>query len=470
MLRRFSVDFAVFSMGLDGVLIAITLAIATSIRPALSDLTFVAEVGPDLITPIHLYVLFPVLWVLIFFVNSVYDGRRNFRVGDEISNLFLSSLLSSVASAGTLYLSFRGVSRVLFLTFSGMAFLMLLAWRLAYRLAFSRGMVKGVQTRRVLIIGAGGIGRELEAQITRLRNLGLEVAGFLDDDPIKERKFPEILGSLVQAREIVQQYRIDEVVLTLPMRAYEKVQRMVAELHDVPVKVWVIPDYFSLTLHKAGVDNFAGLPMLDLRAPALNDYQRLVKRVFDITVSLSTLILSLPLTGLIALAIRLDSPGPILLRQKRVGENGRLFEMLKFRTMLANAEQLRQSVEYYDEEGNLIHKQADDPRITKVGRILRRLSLDEIPQLFNVFKGEMSLVGPRPELPYLVERYEPWQRKRFAVPQGMTGWWQVNGRSDNPMHLHTEEDLYYVQNYSILLDIEIMLKTIWVVLKGEGAY
>jgi exopolysaccharide biosynthesis polyprenyl glycosylphosphotransferase len=268
----------------------------------------------------------------------------------------------------------------------------------------------------------------------------------------------------------VQRNKIDDVVLTLPMRAYEKVQRMVAELHDVPVKVWVIPDYFSLTLHKASVEDFAGLPMLDLRAPALNDYQRLVKRVFDIAVSLSTLIFALPLTALIALTIRLDSPGPILLRQKRVGENGRLFEMLKFRTMVANAEQLRHGVEYYDEEGHLIHKQADDPRVTKMGRILRRLSLDEIPQLFNVLKGEMSLVGPRPELPFLVERYEPWQRKRFAVPQGMTGWWQVNGRSDNPMHLHTEEDLYYVQNYSILLDIEIMLKTIWVVLKGQGAY
>jgi exopolysaccharide biosynthesis polyprenyl glycosylphosphotransferase len=470
MLRKFSIDFAVFSMGLDGVLIAIALAIATSIRPALSDLTFVAEIGPDLTTPIYLYMLFPVLWVLIFFVTSVYDGRKNFRVGDEITNLFLSSLLSSIASAGTLYLSFRGVSRVLFLTFSGIAFLMLLAWRLVYRLAFSQGVIRGVQTKRVLIVGAGEIGRELEGQIRGFKNLGLEIVGFLDDDPIKGRKFPEILGTLDQARQIVQQNKIDEVVLTLPMRAYEKVQRMVAELHDVPIKVWVIPDYFSLTLLKANVDNFAGLPMLDLRAPALNDYQRLVKRAFDIAVSLTSLILCLPLIGPIALAIVLDSPGSILLRQKRVGENGRLFEMLKFRTMAANAEDLRHSVEYYDEEGHLIHKHADDPRVTKVGRFLRRLSLDEIPQLFNVLKGEMSLVGPRPELPFLVERYEPWQRKRFAVPQGMTGWWQVNGRGDNPMHLHTEEDLYYVQNYSILLDIEIMLKTIWVVLKGEGAY
>jgi exopolysaccharide biosynthesis polyprenyl glycosylphosphotransferase len=268
----------------------------------------------------------------------------------------------------------------------------------------------------------------------------------------------------------VQERHIDDVVLALPIWAFEQVNQMVAELHDLPVKVWVIPDYFSLALHKATVDNFAGIPMLDLRAPALNDYQRLVKRVFDIVVSVITLIFTLPVMAVIAFLIRLESPGPILIRQKRVGENGRLFEMLKFRTMVANAEDLRQSVEHYDERGQLIHKHFDDPRITPIGRFLRRLSLDELPQLFNVFNGEMSLVGPRPELPYLVERYQPWQRKRFAVPQGMTGWWQVNGRSDKPMHLNTDEDLYYVQNYSILLDIQIMLKTIWVVLKGEGAY
>jgi lipopolysaccharide/colanic/teichoic acid biosynthesis glycosyltransferase len=138
--------------------------------------------------------------------------------------------------------------------------------------------------------------------------------------------------------------------------------------------------------------------------------------------------------------------------------------------MVANAEELSHLAEHYDEAGRLIHKQAGDPRVTRVGRFLRRLSLDELPQLINVLKGDMSLVGPRPELPFLVDQYEPWQRKRFAVPQGMTGWWQINGRSDRPMHLNTEDDLYYVQNYSILLDLQIMFKTIWVVLRGRGAY
>jgi lipopolysaccharide/colanic/teichoic acid biosynthesis glycosyltransferase len=144
--------------------------------------------------------------------------------------------------------------------------------------------------------------------------------------------------------------------------------------------------------------------------------------------------------------------------------------MFKFRTMVADAENLRHTVETTDSEGQLIHKSDRDPRVTRVGRILRKTSMDELPQLLNILRGEMSLVGPRPELPYLVERYEPWQRKRFAVPQGITGWWQVNGRSDKPMHLNTEDDLYYVQNYSLLLDIQILFKTILVVLRGKGAF
>ena len=144
--------------------------------------------------------------------------------------------------------------------------------------------------------------------------------------------------------------------------------------------------------------------------------------------------------------------------------------MLKFRTMVRNAEQLQGQIERRDWHGNLIHKTKDDPRVTRVGRLLRRLSLDELPQLFNVLAGSMSLVGPRPEMPYLVEKYQPWQRKRFVVPPGLTGWWQVNGRSDKPMHLNTEDDLHYIQNYSIWLDIQIIVRTIWAVIFGKGAY
>lgn len=197
---------------------------------------------------------------------------------------------------------------------------------------------------------------------------------------------------------------------------------------------------------------------------------RMFKRAFDFLFSIFALIFALPLIALSALLVYLEDGPPVIFRQKRVGKNGRLFEMFKIRTMVKNAEQLQNQVEKRDRDGNLVHKVKDDPRVTQVGRILRRFSLDELPQLFNVLAGTMSLVGPRPEIPSLVEKYEPWQLKRFSVMPGITGWWQINSRNDQPMYLHIEDDLYYIQNYSIWLDLKIIVRTIWVVLSGKGGY
>jgi exopolysaccharide biosynthesis polyprenyl glycosylphosphotransferase len=470
MLRRFSVDFSIFAMVLDSILIALSLQVAILIRPALSFLPFVANLKELFNSPLILFPIFSLLWVIVLILFSVYDRRRNLRAGDEIASLTAGSFLAAISMAGILYLSYRDVSRMLFLVFVALAYLLLISWRLAYRFAFARGLLPAAQPRRVLIIGAGRVGTELAENIEQHKNLGLVLIGFLDDDLAKRTIIPNILGSLEEVRQVIGQMSVDDVVLALPSRAYQRVSSMVAELHDMPVKVWVVPDYFSLVLLRSSMEEFASLPMLDLRAPALNEYQRTIKRAFDLAFILITLPFSLPILGLVALAIRLNSPGPILLHQKRAGENGRLFEMIKFRTMVQNAEQMRASVEQKDEQNHLIHKTPDDPRVTKVGRFLRRTSLDEIPQIFNVLRGEMSLVGPRPELPYLVDQYEPWQRKRFAVPQGMTGWWQVNGRGEKIMHLHTEEDLFYVQHYSLWLDILILFKTFWAVLRGKGAF
>jgi len=162
----------------------------------------------------------------------------------------------------------------------------------------------------------------------------------------------------------------------------------------------------------------------------------------------------------VALCVWLESGAPILYRQTRVGEGGRTFDLVKFRSMRTDAEK----------DGVPVWAKSNDDRTTRVGRFIRRTSIDELPQFFNVLKGDISLVGPRPEMPWLVDEYAPWQRKRFAVPQGVTGWWQVNGRSDKAMHLHTDEDLYYIQNYSLWLDIFILLKTPWAILRGKGAY
>lgn len=470
MFRRFSVNFALFSMGLDAVLAGFALAVATYIRPYLSVFSFPAEYPEFIQIPLLLYVIFPVSWVAMLLLFSVYDGRRNIYMIDEFISLTLGSFLAGVAMAGALYLSYREVSRLLFLVFLLLGYLSLLSWRMVARFSNQIGNGRTTQQRRVLILGAGPVGRQLQQQITQHHNLGLILTGFLDDDPDKLKKQKEILGPLERARQIITEREIDDVVIALPQHAYERVNTLVTKLHDLPVKVWIIPDYFQLALHKAVIEEFAGIPMLDLRAPALSDYQRMVKRAFELVVTAILLPPALILMGIISIAIRMEGSGSILFQQQRVGENGRLFGMYKFRTMVPEAEKLRHLVEREDEDGYLIHKSLDDPRVTRVGRFLRRSSLDELPQVFNVLKGEMCLVGPRPEMPHLVEKYEPWQRKRFAVPQGITGWWQISGRSDRPMHLHTEDDLYYVQHYSILLDVQILFKTIWVVLRGSGAF
>jgi exopolysaccharide biosynthesis polyprenyl glycosylphosphotransferase len=468
--RRFSTNFALFSMVLDAVWVAISLIIADRVRPELSSLPYTASISPNVHLPLLIYPLAAAVWVLVLMLLSVYDGRRNLRVTDELTSVTLGSIMAAVTLAGMLYLSFRSISRLLFIVFVIINYTFMFSWRLIYRLVFKLGAGTLVSNRRVLIIGAGPVGRQVEERIAGKPYMGLVIAGFLDDNPEKQQTCRDILGTLDAVRVVVKEQQIDDVVIALPRWAYEKVNQLVAELHNLPVKVWVVPDYFHLALHKAVIEEFADIPMLDLRAPALNDYQRMVKRAFDLIIGIPGTILGLPLMGLIALAIKIDSPGPAIFKQYRVGENGKLFWMYKFRSMVKDADQHMAEVMRQDENGNMIHKNPNDPRVTRVGRIIRHISFDELPNLFNVLRGEMSLVGPRPELPILVEQYEPWQCKRFAVPQGMTGWWQVNGRSDKPMHLHTEDDIFYVQNYSLLLDIKILLKTVWVALRGKGAY
>lgn len=469
MLRRFSINFALFSMLLDGFSTAFSLWLATAIRPAMNILTFIKDAESIVLVPPLLFILFPLLWVIIFASLSIYDGRRFLRAADELAALFLSTFIASISTAGILYFSYRDVSRALFIVFIITTFLLCLLWRMLARLYFRSRRETSRISRRVLVVGCGPLGQAVARQIQSSLSENLLFTGFVDDgyqgSPLRAS-----LGGLADLKELIAEHRITDVVIALPHSAYYRMGEIVACLGDLPVGVWIALGFFDLALYRTDIEDFAGIPMLDLRASAIDDYQRLIKRAFDLVFVLFTLIPALPLMTVSALMIFVEDGAPVFFRQKRVGENGRLFEMIKFRTMIKNAEQLQAQVEKRDAEGNMIHKFRKDPRITRVGRILRRLSLDELPQLFNILTGTMSIVGPRPEMPYLVERYQPWQRKRFAVPPGLTGWWQVNGRSDKPMHLHTEDDLYYIQNYSIWLDLQIIVRTIWVVLIGKGSY
>jgi exopolysaccharide biosynthesis polyprenyl glycosylphosphotransferase len=457
--RRFSVTFGVYALFLDALLVMFNLYLANWLRPWMNALPLVKELDNPQI-PLLLYPVLAVLWVVTLMFFSVYDGRRNLSLSHEILNLGAGALFAGIASAGVLYFSFRDISRLLFLVFVTINSFLLIGWRLSWR---RFGLRPEAGARRVLIAGDGPVAREIGLKILADKSFGLSLAGFAHDGGSDDLPGPTH-GTLAQVPDLVQDHAIDEVLIALEGADHPQVARLILALQLLPVKVWVVPEFFQLALFRAGLDEFAGIPMLDLRASAITEPQRIAKRTLDLLVAIPVLALGLPVMALACLAIWLDSGRPLIFKQKRVGENGRLFNIFKFRTMVPGAQGA------VDELGWGAHKRRDDPRVTRVGRFLRRTSLDELPQFFNVLLGNMSLVGPRPELPEIVARYEPWQHQRFVVPPGITGWWQITGRSEKLMHRHTHEDIYYIENYSILLDLRILLRTVGVVLGGKGAF
>jgi exopolysaccharide biosynthesis polyprenyl glycosylphosphotransferase len=422
--------------------------------------------------PWPVYLITALVWPAALLLSSAYEprmGRRRFF--DQVRTLVLGVGLGLLVLAGTLYLSYRSVPRRLFLYFGVLDLVFLLLTRVAFHQA-RRLIRRNGGGSRLLIAGAGPIGAEIARQVQAFA-ADWQLVGLLDDNAAKvgtDVSGARVLGTLDALEETIRTESVDEVIFALPLRAHERLMGLVLRLEEVPVEVNVVPDYFDLAFYRTRTDDLFGFPLVRLRASAIEGRVRVAKRLFDLALAIPLLILCAPLLPLVALVIRLDSPGPVLFRQERVGENCRRFRIWKLRTMVPNAEELLPEIMLETPDGQVVYKRPDDPRITRVGRFLRRYSLDELPQLVNVIRGEMSLVGPRPELPWMVERYQGWERKRFAVPPGITGWWQVSGRSDRGTHVRVEDDLYYIQNYSIWLDVRILWRTIGAVLSGRGAY
>jgi exopolysaccharide biosynthesis polyprenyl glycosylphosphotransferase len=402
------------------------------------------------------------IWPFFLRVFGAYDSRRTRTFLDELRAVVPAAGISSLVLIGFFFLfEFRFISRILLAYFLVLDLLFLLNFRLVARVLINWLAAGGHAGRRLLIVSAGDVGREIASLIATHSWSGLSLVGFTDTDPptaAREVAGYPILGTNSEVVKLVQEHRIDDVIVALPAREHEQIVRLALDLLPLPVQVRIVPERFEMIAARARVEDFWGVPLIGIRDPAITGIDLAIKRLFDLVLASAALLVLSPLMALVALAIKVDSPGPVLYGPWRVGQNGRQFRMWKFRTMLEGADQERRL------------KEAADPRRTRVGRVLRRWSLDELPNLWNVLLGEMSLVGPRPEQPWIVERYEPWQRKRFAVPPGMTGWWQVNGRADKPLHENVEYDIYYVQNYSPLLDLVILFKTIPVVLRGKGAY
>lgn len=476
MFKRFSTNYMAVLLFTDMIVIQLSFVLATYARMNLPwgqalDLRLMAIWG--YIPTWHFYITIGAIWLVSFIVQSVYSPRHVIRWVDELQHLTIAHILAALSLAGVLYFANLDLARLTYLYFCGTSLLGLLGYRALLRLWHRLQRHDPDKVAKILVVGAGEVGQSIVSEFQRQQWPGMSFIGFLDRDKQLHGQSVlslPVLGGLEQIARIVREQKVDEVLIALPASEHTSLVNLVTHMHTLPVRIRVIPDYFGLSYFGATVETLGGIPLIGLRDPAIDEFQRLMKRLFDVVASGLALIVTLPITVAAAIAIKLEDGGPIFYNAERVGENGKLFRMIKFRSMVINADKIQQQINQVDEAGNLIHKRADDPRITRVGRFLRRTSIDELPQLLNVFSGEMSLVGPRPELPWVVAQYEPWQRKRLAVPQGITGWWQVNGRSDNLMHLHTEQDLYYIQNYSLWLDLQILFRTVFAVLRSKGAY
>lgn len=358
---------------------------------------------------------------------------------------------------------FKGldISRAVVLVFGGLTLFVLPLGRALTRLFEQRLVKLGLLGARVLIVGAGDIGIRALQRVQDHPEIGYRVVGFVDDQVERGARIGRtpVLGTTAQLREIVVAEAVDEVVIALPHLDQAELMALVMAVDDLDVRVRVVADLFGVLSRETRIDAIEDVPIYDLKGPDESLFYRGAKRAFDLVIGGIGFVFFLLTLPLIALAIKLDSPGPVFFLQDRVGERGRIFRMWKYRTM-------RTDVDPYA----VAPKTKQDPRVTRVGAFLRSTSLDELPQVINVLRGDMSIVGPRPEMPFIVEQYNDWQRKRLEVRPGITGLWQILGRKDLPLHENLEYDFYYIKNRSLFLDLVILAKTLPAILLRKGAY
>lgn len=381
----------------------------------------------------------------------------------------LRGIVSSSATALVLavtasyFLGDQAFSRLWMASSWATAVVGLVAWRAAGRHLYEAVRDALVPSDRALIVGANRLGLELAEELRGT----YRVVGFVDNGSDLQQLQLPLLGPIAHLDELVQAYAVDEVIIALPGNRREQVSRVLARGFRRHVHVKLVPDLDDLLPDRVEVHELGGRRYIGFVPVAAVSW---AKRALDVTVVGVGLLIAAPLLLAIALAIKLDSSGPVFYRQVRVGKDGRHFWMLKFRSMCIDAESRLDALRARNEATGPLFKIRRDPRITRVGGILRRWSLDELPQLINVLRGDMSLVGPRPPIPSEVEQYEDWQMGRLRAVPGVTGLWQVSGRSEVPFHDMVRLDLHYIRNWSLGLDLEILLRTIPAVLTNRGAY
>ncbi len=415
---------------------------------------------------------FAALWVACLAACGAYHRHRFLRRRDEAGRVAAAGALLLAALAGFLYFTHNvAVSRALPLLLAGGAAAVTAAGRVAARGALAALRRRGFNRCRVLIVGTGEEACQFARAVTARPELGVEVAGFLDGWRESVAGFP-VLGQTREIRRVLVEHVVDEVILAEPGADRELVAEVVdacaAEGKAVHLAADVLLGAPPGVGRRCGVGTVAGLPVLSCLPGPRDSVALLAKRVLDLAGAVAGLAVAWPVMLVVAVLIKLDSSGPVFFVQERVGLHGRRFRLYKFRSMVADAERRLAEVAHLNEMTGPVFKIAADPRVTRVGRWLRRTSLDELPQLFNVLKGEMSLVGPRPPLPREVERYGPRERRRLSVKPGITCLWQVSGRNRIPFERWVELDLDYIERWSLWLDLKILARTVPAVLGLTG--
>lgn len=440
------------------------------------ELQLFIPVGEAFFAPYNAYWMFQlsytILMLIFLYVDGEYVYRRDsswfielYRVGNATTTVVVILIAATFIFRPLVY------SRLLFVEVAALTIILLGGVRLVRRVVGGQLRKRGVGVERVLIVGAGELGRAVMRTFVARPELGYHVVGFVDDNPTKGDlgRF-KALGGLDNIEALLLEERVDEVIITLPWMYHRTIVRLVRAGEALGVRARVVPDFFQLSLSRVDFTDLDGIPLMGVKEIAIPRVGRVVKRLMDLVLaSLGLLVAAIPML-MIALLIRLESPGPAIFRQVRVGEHGRLFHIYKFRSMRVGAEEEKKHLKALNEATGPLFKIKDDPRMTGMGKFLRRSSFDELPNLFNVLRGEMSLVGPRPALPEEVAQFEPWQKQRLEAPPGLTCLWQVSGRSDLSFEEGCLLDIYYIENWSLGLDLTILLRTLPRVLMREGAY
>jgi len=427
---------------------------------------------PPLKSYIAVFPLFLITHLVIFFIQGFYKSRLKRTKMDDFLYITLNVVLTIIivlAVLNYLYAYSQGRAPLFNMTFKvSHLFLAVYFIVVIFMISFLRNQIyffmkrryaKGLNLQNVLIIGAGEMGKTVAQKLSQYKDLGFMVKGFLDDEKKPGEEIPvdggiKVIGPLKDLESVLEREEISDVYVALDLSNYAKILDIFKVVNKYMVNVRLIPDLFQLLTLKASVDDLDGFPVISIDEPPMRGLMLFIKKLGDYITSFVLFILLLPLMTLVAILIKLTSKGPVFYYQERVGMDGKKFKMHKFRTMVYNAE----------EKTGPVMSQPGDSRVTKLGRILRKFSIDEIPQLLNVLKGEMSLIGPRPERPVFVKDFIekiPKYMLRHKVKSGITGWAQVHGlRQDTPIDKRLEYDFYYIQNWSVALDLKILWKTL----------